>query len=184
MTQSAEFDALAYAVIESPASNTTFWSPPTTASAPPGRTEASFTRNAELPPLLFSLADTVTFAAVVLASDRPMRVAVAPDATVGVTVDGLPDVPRFAVTCDLNAMCYPNAIAIAIASLLASVVLYTSRLVRAVAAFDKSLRLLAFSILSVFRLMKLVSTSAFVRGLPFAVPPVSRVTIVDITTPY
>jgi hypothetical protein len=30
-------------------------------------------------------------------------------------VDGLPDVPRFAVTCDLNAMCYPRAIAIAIA---------------------------------------------------------------------
>jgi hypothetical protein len=37
-----------------------------------------------------------------------------PDEIVGVIVDGLPDVPMFAVAFDLNAMCYPNAIAIAV----------------------------------------------------------------------
>jgi hypothetical protein len=68
---------------------------------------ASFTRNAEEPPDLFSLAETVMFAAEVLASEKPIMVAVAPVAMVGVTVDGLPDVPMFGVTCDLNAIVFP-----------------------------------------------------------------------------
>jgi hypothetical protein len=50
-------------------------------------------------------------------------VAVVPELTVGVTVVGLPEVPMLADTCDLNAMFYPSAIAMAIAALVASVVL-------------------------------------------------------------
>jgi hypothetical protein len=56
--------------------------------------------------------------AVVLAKEKPIKVAVAPDATVGVTVVGLPDVPTFEVAFDLNAMMFPyqpSAIAMAIA---------------------------------------------------------------------
>jgi hypothetical protein len=55
------------------------------------------------------------FAPVVFASDKPINVAVLPEETVGVTVEGLPDVPMFGVASDLNAMFYPSAIAIAIA---------------------------------------------------------------------
>jgi hypothetical protein len=69
---------------------------------------------------LFSLADTVWLVEVILANESPMIVAVAPDETVGVTVDGLPDVPMLADTADLKAMSYPSAIAIAIASFVAS----------------------------------------------------------------
>ena len=55
----------------------------------------------------------VMFELTTFAIDRPMIVAV-PDEIVGVIVEGLPDVPMFAVAFDLNAMCYPNAIAIAV----------------------------------------------------------------------
>jgi hypothetical protein len=166
-------------VIESPASKTTFWSPPTTANAPPGRIIASLTKNAEEPPLLLTFAETVWLIDVVLANERPMIVAVLPELTVGVTVDGLPDVPMLADTDDLNAMSYPSAIAIAIASFVASSFEKTSMLVRAVAVFVRSLRLFPFSALSLFKLEKLLSTSVFVRGDPL----VDRIVIVDIRSP-
>jgi len=101
---SADVPALAYDVIVSPVSMTTFWSPPTMTSAPPGSTVASFTRNAEEPLCLFNFADAVILEPVVLASDNPMMVAVVPAVTVGVIVEGLPDVPMFGVTNDLNAI--------------------------------------------------------------------------------
>jgi hypothetical protein len=123
----------------------------------------------------------VMFVAVMLAIDSPINVAVAPADTVSVNVDGLPDVPRLGVTFDLNAISYPRAIAIATALLSDSVVLGTSRFVLAVAVLETSPRFCVFSILSEFRLMKLLSTSVFVRGLPLAVSPVSRVTMVAMT---
>ena len=157
----------------SPASSTTFWSPPTIASAPPGRTVASFTKKADVPPDLLIFADAVIDEAVVLEIDRPINVAVAPEETVSVTVDGLPDVPRFGVALDLNAMYHPRAIAIDTAKDSASAVLGTSMFDRAVAASATSLRLELFSILSVFKLEKLLSTSVFVRGDPFVLRRVS-----------
>jgi len=107
MITSAELLALEYAVIVSPASSTIFWSPPIAINAPPGSTVASLIRNAELPPDLLSLAETVIADALELASENPIHVAVVPLLTVGVTVDGLPDCPMFAVTYDLNAMIFP-----------------------------------------------------------------------------
>jgi hypothetical protein len=74
------------------------------ASAPPGNTVASFTKKLFDVSALTSFADTVMFAAVVLANDKPINVWVVPELTVAVTVDGLPDVPMFAVTFDLNAI--------------------------------------------------------------------------------
>jgi hypothetical protein len=115
----------------------------------------------------------------VFEKDRPIRVAVFPEATVAVTVVGLPEVPILLDTFDLNAIIYPSAIAIAIASFVASVVLYTSKLVRAVEALVKSLRLFAFSDLSEFKLVKLASTSLLVRGDPLP----DLVVIVDIVSP-
>jgi hypothetical protein len=87
------------------------------ASAPPGNTVASFTKNAFDVSALTSFADTVMFAEVVLANDKPTSVWVVFELTVAETVEGLPDVPMFAVTFDLNAMVfpYPRAIANAIA---------------------------------------------------------------------
>lgn len=155
------------------------------ANAPPGRIVASLIKNADtLPTDLFSFADTVMFAAVVLANDRPINVAVEPLETVSVTVDGLADKPRFGVAFDLNAIYYPNAIAIAIAVDMVSLVLFTSKLVLALAAFVRSLRLDDFSILSALRLMKLLSNSVLLKGLPLAAAPVCRVTIVDILSSY
>lgn len=84
-------------------------------SAPPGNTVASFTRNDEAPPDFTNLADTVMFELTMLASDKPMMVCVAPDATVSVTVVELADKPMLADAFDLNAIYYPNAIAIAVA---------------------------------------------------------------------
>lgn len=55
------------------------------------------------------------FELTMLASDKPMMVCVAPDATVSVTVVGLADKPMLADAFDLNAIYYPNAIAIAVA---------------------------------------------------------------------
>jgi hypothetical protein len=77
------------------------------ASAPPGNTVASFTKKPLDASALTSFADTVMFAAVVFANERPIRVAVLPELTVAVIVEGLPDVPMFAVTFDLNAMMFP-----------------------------------------------------------------------------
>jgi hypothetical protein len=47
------------------------------------------------------------FAAVVFANDKPISVAVVLAPTVAVTVVGLPEVPMFAVTFDLNGMMFP-----------------------------------------------------------------------------
>ena len=167
-------------MIVSPASRTIFWSPPIAINAPPGNTVASFIRNDELPPDLFNLAETVMADALVLASEKPIQVAVVPLLTVGVTVDGLPTSPRFGVTYDLNAISYPSAIAIAIAWLSTSAWLYTPRFVRDVLASAKSPRLLDFSILSVFKLEKLSSTSVLVRAEPL----VLRSVMVDMPHSY
>jgi len=72
---------------------------------------------------LFTLQDTVWLVDVMLAKESPIIVNVVPELTVGVTVDGLPEVPMLADTSDANAMFYPNAIAIAIASLVVSALL-------------------------------------------------------------
>ena len=84
--------------------------------APPGNTVASFTKNAVEASALTSFAEMVTLVLTMLASDNPMTVAVVPLDTVGVIVDGLPEVPMLAVTFDLKAMIYPRAMAIAIAA--------------------------------------------------------------------
>jgi len=65
---------------------------------------------------------------------------------------------------------------IAIASSVAWAELIAPKLVLAVAALETSLRLLVFSILSVFKLEKLESTSVLVRGDPL----LALFTIVDI----
>ena len=86
-------------------------------SAPPGSTVASFTKKAVEASAFVNFAETVMAVATMLARDNPMTVAVVPELTVGVMVDGLPDVPMFAVTFDLKAMMipYPRAMAIAMA---------------------------------------------------------------------
>lgn len=65
------------------------------------------------------------FALVVFAIDKPITVAV-PDEIVGVIVEGLPDVPMFDVAFDLNAICYPSAIAIAVDMSVISVLMSSS----------------------------------------------------------
>jgi hypothetical protein len=116
---------------------------------------------------LFSLAEIVTLVPLALAKANPIRVWVSPACTVVVTVEGDPDVPMFGNAIDLKAMCYPRAIAIAIALLSTSALEYTPRLLRAVLALVRSLRLAAFSDLSLFKFEKLASTSALVSGDPF-----------------
>jgi hypothetical protein len=149
-------------------------------SAPPGRTVASLTKYTAEPPDFVRVAPTVMLAAVVLAKDKPIKVAVWPDATVGVTVVGVAATLMFAVASDLKAINYPSAMAIAIAIESVSAVLYTLRLLRAVVTLATSLRLLLFSILSVFKLEKLLSTSVLVSGDPFTL----RNTMVDIRPSY
>jgi hypothetical protein len=87
------------------------------AKAPPGNTAALLIKNALDPPFFTNRADTLIVAPVVLAIDKPIRVAACPAVTVGVKVLGLASIPMFAVIFDLKAiLCpYPKAIAIATA---------------------------------------------------------------------
>jgi len=82
---------------------------------------------------------------------------------------------------------YPKAIAMATALAKTWVELSTPKLVLAVDALCKSDRLLAIAnllVASVFKFMKLLSTSVLDKGLPLAVAPVTRVIITAIDSPY